>query len=126
MAARKRVLNISVVPGQKKELVESGGAQLCIHLVVQHTNGPFHEPCILQIDKVAQALGKQALFSGPRACRLACDHKRQVAAKRKIVGDSEVVTVTLRTDDPRAVTCPNCKASEDYAKRLKIITDSGA
>ncbi len=49
--------------------------------------------------------------------RLACDPKRNVAP----VVRKGVTTVTMRTEDPRAVTCPRCMASSDYLKAMEIL-----
>ncbi len=58
---------------------------------------------------------KQKVVAKLTRGRLACDSKRTVAPTTH----SGVTTVTSRTDDPRAATCPRCLASKDYAAMMK-------
>lgn len=113
---KKRILDISVLPGQPLD----GTGKLCIHLFVPDSRGPFTEPCVMQLDKVKQMRGEVALFNGPKQGRLACDPKRLVAPVTK----NNITKITLRTGDPRAATCPKCIASPDYKAMIKVLTDA--
>lgn len=111
----KRVIGMKVLPGEPLD----GTGRVCIHLVVQDENGPFVEPHMLHIDDVEDDHGHpiKQLVSRPTRGRLACDPKRMVAP----VTRNGVTTVTVRTDDPRAATCPKCLGSEDYARAMDTL-----
>lgn len=111
---KRRVVNVRVLPGQPTD----GSGQVCIHFVLQDERGPFTEPHVLHPVYDEQGnLVKQQLQAKPTRCRLACDSKRKVAPieDRK----SHVTTITPRTDDPRAVTCPKCKATSYYTEAMQ-------
>lgn len=103
----KRIVNIKVLPGEPLD----GTGQVCIHLFVRDNNGPFTEPHVLNVNESKQ------LVSGPARGRLACDPNRTV----KSVTHGGITTVTMRTDDARAVTCPKCKMSRDYAEMMELV-----
>ena len=110
----KRVVNVKVLPWEPTD----GSGKVCIHFFVKDEAGPFVEPsvtCLVDTDE-----GKR-LSVAPARGRLACDSKRCVAP----VVRGNVVTVTPRTDDPRAVTCPKCKASKEYIEAMKTPAASG-
>jgi hypothetical protein len=104
----RRVVNLSVLRGEPTD----GSGRVCVHLFVVDEAGPFIEPHVLHpvIGEDGQPI-KQQLSAKPTRGRLACDKKRKVAP----VVRAGVTTVTLRSDDPRAVSCPRCKASPEYA-----------
>lgn len=108
----KRVINMRVLPGQPLD----GSGQVCIHLFVKDDHGSFVEPCVTCM--VEDEEGRPRLSVRPSRGRLACDPKRSVAS---ITRDG-VTTITHRSDDPRAVTCPKCKASEAYRQRMELLT----
>jgi hypothetical protein len=95
-------LNMNVLPGEPLD----GSGKICIHLFVQDESGPFIEPHVLY-DNTA----------GPKRGRLVCDPLRKVAP----VSRDGVTTITPRTDDPRATTCPKCKASKEYQDLVRIL-----
>lgn len=103
----RRIVNLSVLPGEPTD----GSGRVCVHLVIPDDAGPFVEPFMLQprLDESGQPIKGQA-EARPTRCRLACDPKRTVAP----VTHRGVTTVTMRTGDPRAVTCPKCIESETY------------
>lgn len=110
-------MHIKVVPGQARDDVEAGRGCACIHLFVRDESGPFVEPHVLDWGKLPlageyDADGNQVVVDGIIAVRargrLACDPKRTVAPVQR----GGEVTVTMRSDDPRAVTCPKCIASD--------------
>lgn len=102
---KKRVIAISVLPGQPTD----GSGSVCVHLFVKDSSGLFTEPHVLHPEvKNGQATG--GVISKPTRGRLACDKKKGV---RPVVKKG-VTYITHRTDDPRAVTCPGCIASELY------------
>ncbi len=106
----KRVLDIKVLPDSKGR--PSG--TLCIHLFVVDPNGILTEPCVTQVDHTKKGSG---LTVGPLKGRLACDHKRRVA----VVHKGNVTSVTLRTGDPRATTCPRCLASKECQDMMRLL-----
>lgn len=110
----KRIVNINVVPGDPVD----GSGRVCIHLFVQDEHGPFVEPHALHpaMDEHGQPI-KQQVVARPTRGRLACDPKRKVAP----VTRNGVTTVTPRTDDARAVTCPKCIASRFYAVAMNLL-----
>lgn len=107
----KRRVNIRVIHGEPTD----GTGRVCIHLYVQDATGPFVEPNVLHplIENGQVVKGK--IQARPTRGRLACDPKRIVAP----VTRNGVTTVTPRTDDPRAATCPQCLASANYATMMK-------
>lgn len=111
----KRRLSVNVVPGEPTD----GSGRICIHLFVRDERGPVTEPCVMYVGEVD---GKPRLMTKPTRGRLACDPKRLVAQ----VTRGGVTAVTPRTDDPRAVTCPKCKASKDYERLTGLLTAAEA
>ena len=115
----KRAVGVKVLPGEPVD----GSGRVCIHLFVQDERGLFVEPHVLH-----QAVGddgqsiKQKVVARATRGRLACDPKRAVASVRR----GGITFVTHRTDDPRAVTCPKCRASVDYVKMTKLLTAAEA
>ena len=112
--ARRRIIDLKVVPGDPTD----GSGRVCIHLFVQDECGLFIEPHALRPVFEDGVQVKQKVEAKPTRGRLACDPKRDP----KPVVRGNVITVTARTDDPSAVTCPKCKKSEDYkamASRLE-------
>ena len=109
----KRVVNINVLPGEPLD----GRGKVCIHLFVQDPTGSFIEPHALHPVYKDGELVKQQVEARPTRGRLACDNKRNVAPVTK----NGITTVTLRSDDPRGVSCPKCKASQDYKRLMDLI-----
>ena len=114
---KRRVIGMSVLPGQPTD----GSGVVCIHLFVPDERGPFVEPHVIQVDKVAADSGRPVLVAGPKRGRLACNPKSLVAAVER----RGVTTITMRTDDPRAVTCPKCIASTFYTDIMQKLTGGG-
>lgn len=116
---RKRgpIIKLSVLPGEPTD----GSGRACIHLFVRDNKGPFVEPHALYpaIDHTGQVI-KGKLIARPTRGRLACNPKRTVAP---VVRDG-VVTVTQRTDDARAVTCPKCIASSEYRETMERLKET--
>jgi hypothetical protein len=60
-----------------------------------------------------QVEGEPLVDSGPTVARLACS---------PLIEDLSLCygreAPMLRTDDPRAVTCPNCKDTKEYQKKV--------
>lgn len=117
---KKRIVSISVLPGEPTD----GKGRVCIHLFVPDPHGPFTEPSVMRQEAPNPEQGDNGLRVGPVRGRLACDSKmvRKVAPVER----NGVTSVTMRTDDPRAVTCPKCKATQVYADMTKIISDAEA
>lgn len=113
---KKRILVMNTLPGQPTD----GSGKVCIHLFVVDPKGPFKEPMVAQLDKIAADNGDQRLICAPARGRLACDPKRTVAPVER----KGVTTLTLRTGDPRAATCPKCITSDDYKKMMKVLSDA--
>ena len=111
---RKRIVNVSVLPGEPTD----GSGRVCIHLLVRDERGPFVEPHMLHpVMKDGEPV-KQQLEARPTRARLACNPKRTVAP----VTRGNVTTVTHRTEAVDAVTCPKCIASVDYAAMKEAMT----
>ena len=106
----KRVVCMNVLPGEPLD----GSGKVCIHLYVQDESGPFIEPHALHPVFENGEQVKQKMVARPTRGRLACNPKRDATT----IVRGKVTTVTHRTDDPRAVTCSKCKASEDYMKMM--------
>lgn len=118
---KQRVINLRVLPGQPLD----GTGIVCIHLFVQDVCGPFVETHVL-FPVIENGVQVKKIQVGRARGRLACDPRRTVAPRSRRSKDgktfTEAVTVTPRTDDPRAVTCPACKAStfwHDLMARLE-------
>ena len=106
--ATKRIINLNVLSGEPID----GSGQVCIHMFVKDEHGPFVEPLVFHIqDNVAVAK--------PTRGRLACDPNRKVAP----VVHNRVTTITMRTNDARAVTCPKCQKSTDYISMMELLKD---
>lgn len=112
MSKSGRMVSISVLPGEPID----GSGRVVIHLFIQDENGPFVEPHALHpvIDKDGEQV-KQQVISRPSRGKLACNSKRDASP----VVRNGVTIITLRTDDPNAVTCPRCLASVDYVELVK-------
>lgn len=115
MTQRKRAptVSVKVLPGQPLD----GSGKVCIHLFVPDERGPFTEPSVVQM--VDSDDGRHLVHMATRG-RIACDWKRTVA----LTTVKGVTSVTLRTDDPRAVTCPKCVATAEYAAMMKQLGES--
>ena len=111
----KRVINVAVNPGEPMD----GTGKVCIHLFIQDERGPFVEPHGLYIADTDKG---KLLATRPTRGRLACNPRRTVAPANR----GGVTTITPRTDDPRAVTCPKCIASAEYADIMEIIAAAEA
>lgn len=106
MGSRRRIVNINVLPGEPVD----GTGRVCIHLFVRDERGPFVEPHVLHPVLQDGAPVKGRVEARPTRGRLACDPRRGVAP----VTRKGVTTITHRTDEPAAVTCPRCKQSPEY------------
>lgn len=116
----KRIINISVLPGQDPDLVAKGAGQVCIHLFVIDEKGPFVEPNVLHPARDEEGkIIKKKLIAKPTRGRLACDPKKTVAPVVK----KNVTYITHRTDDPNAVSCLKCKASKDYDLMMSLYNN---
>lgn len=109
----KRVVNMRVLPGEPTD----GSGRVCIHLFVQDATGPIVEPHVLHPVMKDGEQVKQEVEAKSTRGRLACD-RRRLAAPTTHRG---VTTLTHRTDDPRAVTCPRCKESIEYADMMRKL-----
>lgn len=113
----KRVITMSVLPGEPLD----GTGKVCIHLFVQDEKGLIVEPHVLHQVTDDQGKSTGQVTARPTRGRLACDRKLTVRPVTK----RGVTKITHRSDDPRAVTCPACIASEAYESamlRLKTPT----
>ena len=114
MRKKKRIVNVNVLPGEPLD----GSGRVCIHLFVRDERGPFVEPHAMHpVFREDGTQVKQQVICSPARGRLACDPRRNPAP----VTRNGVITVTPRTDDVNAVTCPKCLASKDYAKLVEKI-----
>lgn len=104
---------MTVLPGQPLD----GSGRVCIHLFVPDKNGPFVEPHALHQTTDEEGKPTRELVAKKTRGRLACNSKKSVAPVTK----NGITTVTHRSDDPRAVTCPKCMESEYY---IKIMSDN--
>lgn len=108
------VVNLNVLPGEPTD----GSGRVCIHLFVRDDSGPFVETHVLhpKLDEDGNPVSGKG-GAGPARGRLACDPKRLVAVTVR----GNVSVITPRSDDPRAVTCPKCRASVDYREAMKRL-----
>lgn len=111
---KKRVVQVSVLPSEPLD----GSGKVCIHLFVRDEGGPFTEPYVLHENKAALDEGRKEVVARPTRGRLACDPKRMVEP----VTRNGVITITMRTDSPQAVTCPKCIASPFYKSMTEEAT----
>ena len=102
----KRIVQMNVVPGQPTD----GSGMVCIHLFVQDKDGKFVEPHAIHPVLEHGVPVKQKVQCLATRGRLACDPNRTPHAVRH----GNVSIITPRSDDPRAVTCPKCKATTEY------------
>ena len=104
-----------------------GTGRISIHLFVVDPSGKVVENYVVlpAYDGDGNQV-KQHTTCGPARGRIACDPK---IANVQPVTKGNVTTVFHRTTDPRAVSCPKCKSSDDYKQmmaELKRIEDHGA
>lgn len=109
-----RIISVKVLPGEPLD----GTGRVCIHLFVPDEKGPFVEPHALHPKMENGKAVKGKLTAKPTRGRLACDPRRLVAP----VTRGKVTTITHRSDDPRAVSCPKCIASVDYKRKMELLT----
>lgn len=107
----KRVVNVNVLPGEPLD----GSGKVCIHLFVADDAGIFVEPCVLRMGEDEE--GRPQLQGAPARGRLACSPTRGVAPTTR----AGATTVTPRTDDPRAVTCPKCISSVSFKEKVAAL-----
>lgn len=113
---KKRVVSVSVLPGEPL----NGAGRVCIHLFVPDGTGPNVERSVTQLGDAPQEEGRPAhkrLTTGPTRGHLACDPKKRVAPTVR----NGVTSVTMRTIEPGAVTCPACKKSSEYDRLMKLL-----
>lgn len=111
--SKRRIISLNVNPGQPTD----GGGVVCIHLFVPDENGPFVEPQGLHEGPGETEAERKQLIAKPTRGRLACNPKRSAVP----VTRNGVTTITPRTDDPRAVTCPRCLASQLYVEAMEQV-----
>lgn len=101
------IIETKLLPGEPLD----GSGKVCIHLFVQDPDGLVVEPhAVLPVfENGAQV--KQKTSCGPAHGRIACNPK--IMNVQPVIRGN-VTTLFHRTDDPRAVSCPKCKASKDY------------
>lgn len=110
---RKRVIDMKVLPGEALD----GSGRVCIHLFIQDKAGVYVEPHAIHPMFEGDVQVKQKVVCKPTRGRLACNSRRNPTATTR----NGVTTVTPRTDDYRAVTCPKCIASAEYkAAKAKL------
>ncbi len=116
---RRRIVDLKVLPGEPL----NGAGRVCIHLFVPDGTGPITERHVTQLRDIPQEDGSSAirLTVAPSKGHLACDRKRSVAPVER----RGVVTVTMRTIEPYAVTCPACRASVEYERLMKLLSGPG-
>lgn len=114
MVGKRRIVNLKVLPGQPT----NGTGRICVHLFIQDEAGTFVEPCAIHPVFKDGVQVKQMVSVGPTRGRLACDPRRSVAPFVR----GGVTIVTVRTDDPRSVSCPKCLASAGYAAAMAKLT----
>lgn len=111
MKHQKRIINVNVLPGESTD----GTGRVCIHLFVRDENGMFTLPCVINPvmeDGIAQ---KGKVVAKPTRGRLACDPKRSPLPTTR----NGATVITPHSDDPRAVTCYKCKATQEYKKEME-------
>lgn len=115
---KKRIIGIKVLPNQPLD----GSGQVCIHLFVPDPDGSFVEPHVIQPVFEGGEQIKQKVAANSMRGRIACDAKLNPAPRVK----DGVTSITVRTDDYRAVTCPKCIASKYYDEmktKLETLLD---
>lgn len=114
----KRKLNVKVLPGEPLD----GTGRVCIHLVVPYERGPFVQNHMLYLEEGQDEEGRRTrqLVHKPTRCRLACNPERNPKPHTR----NGITTITMHTDDTRAVTCPKCLASEDYSRMTAMYDGS--
>lgn len=118
---KRRAIQLQALPGQSVEAVRRGAGRMVIHLFVKDTHGPFVEPHALHQACQDGIPVKGQLEAKPTRGRLACQSNALVAP----VTRDGVTKVTLRTDDPRAVTCPACLKSDAYEEMMDAVAGTG-
>ena len=109
-------INIQVLPGEPLD----GTGRVATHLFVHDEWGKFVEPHVLHPVFEDGKQIKQQVEVRPTHGRLACDPNRNPAP----ITRGRVIINTSRTDDPRAVTCYKCIATEDYKRAMLRIEEA--
>lgn len=110
-----RIVNVNVLPGEPLD----GSGKVAIHLFIEDEVGPILEPavtCMADVEVDGNVV--KQLSVRPTRGRLACNPRRTVAPTTR----NGVTTVTPRSGDPRAVTCPKCIASRDYKTMMGLLS----
>lgn len=93
--SNKHIVGLKVLPGEPL----NGTGKICIHLFI-----------------VSKETGGKGIFRTVNG-HLACDPKRSIEPVKR----NGITNVTIRTDDPRAATCPACIASPEYSRIIKLL-----
>jgi hypothetical protein len=106
-----------VVKCEKCNGVGNTSGKLCIHWLMRDPMGAMEK--IMQVP--AEEPGK--LTNGKVRCRIACDPSRRSDMPEHWRNE---ITLFLRSDDPRAVTCFDCIATPEYSEAMAQIKRTGA
>lgn len=105
-----RKVRLKVLPGEPLD----GSGKVCHHLFVRNLDekSGYKKPYTLKTN-----VGGPIIIAATRG-HLACDPKRVLTPTSK----GGVTEVTLYSDDPRAVNCPKCQATEPYKQLMRLLS----
>ena len=93
-------------------LLPDGSGRVRIHYFVHDPKGPVTTPS----GAVMTALGPMKL--GGVVGRIACQPQMASVTPKVVKGELQP---TVHSDDPRAVTCPECQASSEYLTTMNVL-----
>ncbi len=119
-SASNQILNMMVLPGEPKD----GTGRICTHLWMNNPKGKFLQHYVMQpiADKNGEVVPNEFHFA-PTKGQIACNpnlNPMPVVSGRDRVSGKTIITITSMSDDPRAINCPKCMATEYYQTQMKL------
>lgn len=101
-------------------LLPDGSGRVRIHWFIWDKEGPIQMPqTMVMTAKGPMAVGGNAV-TGERRGRIACQPKlKSVLPQQK----GQEYLLFTHSDDPRAASCPECMATEEYKAAMKALEE---
>lgn len=100
------------------KLLKDGSGRVCHHWFERIDEGPMTVPYALHPGRDAGGVPDGTLVPGPAKGRIACSPKSTTILPQQ---RGDMIFTLPHSDDPRAVTCPECKATAGYKAALAEI-----
>lgn len=93
-------------------LLPDGSGRVCLHWIYEDKDGPIET-----VDSVVQTSAGPKLLGARRWRMACCPQLTNIDPKREGVR----IIPWQRSDDPRAVTCPRCMATDEFKARMEFL-----